>query len=249
MGSLAWSLARRRTSVWGIAAILAAILTGLTVYSYLSWMRAQIPVAGKLVALVVAARDIAAGEVLSADNLTIAQHPERYLPPSAIRSLADVDGKVSAIPIYKGEAVTSRKLGTKGGLSAVVPAGMRAYSLRIDSGTGLAFLPRPGDRVDVIVTFGREVLGEATSITVLRASEVASIGEAATVGSDNVAPRLGLDASSGIGIGVTLFVTPEEAERLAMAESLGRITLVLAPHDSEGEAAPAPITPQDLGNS
>lgn len=242
----ALALTRRRTSIWGALAVIAALATGLAVYSYLSWLRSQIPLSGRLVPIVVAARDIEPGTVIDPSMITIARHPERYLPSGALSDEKKAIGSVVRIPIFEGEAVTSRKLGRTGGLSSVVPPGSRAYSLIIPSGAGLGFLPKPGDRVDVIATFPREVLGEATSVTVLRAKEVAAVSMS-NGGSSSVAGKLGIEGAAQTGASITLFVTPSEAEKLAMAESLGRITLVLAPLGAENEPAPPPVRPGDLG--
>lgn len=246
-------LARRRTSAWSFVAIAAAVLTALSVYSYLSYLRAQVPVAGRLVSVVVAAQDLEPGTLLTDASLEITQQPSRYLVPGTILSLSRALGKVVSTPVFKGEPLTVRKIAAKGGLSSVVPKGMRAYSLSVTSGSALNFIPKAGDKVDVIVTLPREVLGEASSITVLNDKSVASVGTIRAPGSGKVAAQLGQLGQLGLspgaqsGLGITLFVTPEEAERLAMAESLGRITVVLAPDRPEGGPRPGPITPKDLG--
>lgn len=248
MSTLALSLGRRRASLWGILAVLAALATGVAVYSYLSYLRAQVPVAGLLVPMVVAAGDLEPGHVLVSEDLDVVRHPERYLPAGALRTTQLALGRTITVPIYEGEAVTTRKLGDTGGISSIVPPGLRGYSLRIDGGAAPTFLPRPGDLVDVIVTFPREVLGEATSLTVLRGKQVASVGSSSTTSEGEVAERLGLQDTGleSTGFALTLFVTPDEAERLAMAESLGRITIVLAPNAPDESSNPAPIRPQDL---
>lgn len=243
----ALALTRRRTSVWGAVAVLAALATALAVYSYLSWLRAQVPVSGRLVAMVVAAQDLEPGTVLDASMVTVTQHPSRYLPAGAITDAKKVFGQAVAVTIFEGEPITARKIGKKGGFSSIVPAGTRAYSLAINSGSGLGFLPKSGDRVDVIATFPREVLGEPTSITILRGKEVASVSLGGRE-SGKVAKQLGVETASQSAFSITLFVTPTEAERLAMAESLGRITLVLAPVGADTDPAPAPVRPGDLGS-
>ncbi len=250
MSTLALSLGRRRASLWGVLAVIAAVATAVAVYSYLSYLRAQIPVTGALVPLVVAANDLAPGHVVDSADLSVVSHPEKYLPPDSLRSSRLALGKTVTVPIYKGEAITANKLGTQGGISSVVPAGLRAYSLRIDSGAAPAFFPEPGDVVDVIVTFPKEVLGEPTSITVLRGKQIAAVGSAGSRSSGEVAEKLGLEGAGidSSGFALTLFVSPEEAERLAMAESLGRITIVLAPVSEDQGDPPAPIRPQDLAS-
>ncbi|MCA1840798.1 MAG: Flp pilus assembly protein CpaB [Actinomycetota bacterium] len=241
-------LPRRRASIRGIVVVAAAVATGFAVYSYLSWLRAQVPVAGHLVSVVVAARDVEAGVSITPEMLRIARMPDRYLPAAVLRDPARAIGRTTSSPLFEGETVTIRRLSADGGLSASVPKGMRAYSLSISSGSSLGFSPKPGDRVDVIVTYLREVLGEAQAITVLRNAQVLASGGKvrSSFASGKVTDRLGLDGSSGPGSAITLLVSPQDSERLAMAEALGRITVVLAPSKPDGQSPPAPISPKDV---
>lgn len=237
-------LTRRKASLRSIFAVLFAVAASLAVYSYLSWMKSQIPISGKLVSMVVAARDLQAGETIEASMLEVVDHPSRYLPRGAMQGIDRVIGKVLSVPVFRGESLTSPKLGSKGGLSSVVPAGTRAYFLTLSNN---AITPRPGDRVDVLATLPREVLGEPTTITVLRGKEVASMARGEASASDKVAGNLGLETAEGVKLGITLFVTPVEAEKLAMAEALGKITLVFAPSKVDQSAPPKPVRPADLG--
>lgn len=242
------AIPRRKSSLWSALAVLAAAATGLAVYSYLSYVRSQVPIAGKLVPLVVAADDLGPGTAIEEGMIRVADHPEKYLPEGAISRPALVIGRALTVPVFKSEPITSRKLGTKGGISSIVPAGMRAYSLPVSSGLGV--IPKPGDRVDVIVTLPREVLGESTTIIALRGREVASAGVSENSAFGKVGEQLGIDENAGgkAGLSVTLFVAPEEAQQLAMAESLGRITVVLAPANADAEGKRPPVRPGDLGS-
>lgn len=244
------ALTRKRTSLWSVLAVVAAVATGLAVFSYLSWLRGQIPVAGKLVPTVVAAADLEPGTVLTGAMLDVVDQPSKYLPPGTLRASSSAIGKVLGVPVFSGEVITSKKIGKKGGASSVVPAGMRAYSLSIGSVSGLSLIPRPGDRIDVLATFPPEVLGQATTVTILRSKEVASVGESAAndSGGGRVATQLGITSSQEKRVAITLFVTPQEAERLAMAEALGKITLTLAPSKVEDAPPPAPVTAKDLAS-
>ncbi|HVE76867.1 MAG TPA: Flp pilus assembly protein CpaB [Actinomycetota bacterium] len=253
MSSLA--LSKRRTSLFGLVAIAAAVVTGLGIYSYLSWLRAQIPIAGKLVPIVVAAQDIAPGTVLEASMLDVSEHPEKYLPAGALGSSSEAVGKVTSVPLFAGEAVVAKKLGSQGGFSSTVPPGTRAFSLIVPFGAGLEAPPTPGDRVDVIVTLGQDVIGSPRTTTVLRHKEVAAVGRvpppAVSQGSDadggEASDRLSFDRLGGRdGIALTIFVTPDEAQRLAMAQTLGRVTVVLGPAAAPEEAAPPSVSVEDL---
>lgn len=218
-------LNRRRTSRWSLLAMLAAVVTALAVYSYLSYLRAQIPLSGRMVPMVVAGIDIDSGVVVTAAMLEIESFPERYLPDDALSSSKAAVGRVAAVPILEGEPVTSRRLGSDGGSSSVVPDGMRAYSLSPATLDGLALAPKAGDRVDVLATFAREG-GNAETVTVIKAAKVASVGGSKGSGS-GVASQLGVGNGKG---GITLLLTPEQAEALAQSEALGKIALVLAPN-------------------
>ncbi|MDQ4148401.1 MAG: Flp pilus assembly protein CpaB [Actinomycetota bacterium] len=237
-------LNRSRASMWTSLALVAAAATGLSVYIYLSSLRAQVPIAGKLVPIVVATTDIEAGTVLSAPMLGLVDHPSRYLPEGALTSPKAAAGRVAAAPILRGEPVTSRKIGKTTGASSVVPPGMRAYSLGAHSGVTIAMIPKPGDRVDVMATFPAEVLGEPTTATILSSARVASVNEGKKPAGP-VASQLG-SPEAGAKWSITLFVTPEEAERLAMAESLGRIAVVLAPLGDDMTPLPHPVTPANV---
>lgn len=216
-------LSRERASRWSVLAVLAAVTTALAVYSYLSWLRAQIPVAGPLVPMVVAARDIDSGTVLTPGMLKIVKQPGNYLPARVLQDTGDAVGQVAAVPILTGDPVTSRKVGRTGG--AAVPPGMRAYLLSSQSLTGPGLEPRRGDRVDVLATLPAPG-GDATTVTILRSARVTSVaGAAASPG--KVASQLGVGSSSRRG--VALLVTPDQAETLARSEALGKITLVLVP--------------------
>lgn len=206
--------------------MLAAVVTALAVYSYLSYLRAQIPLAGRMVPMVVAAADIDSGVVITAAMLDLQDHPERYLPDKVLLNSEAALGRVATVPILSGEPVTSRKLGRTGGSSSVVPDGMRAYSLSPQTLEGLALAPKSGDRVDVLATFAREG-GNAETVTIIKAAKVASVGGEKS-GESGVASQLGVGGSSRSGI--TLLLTPEQAEALAQSEALGKIALVLAPN-------------------
>lgn len=232
----ALALAHRRGSIRRGLSLVAALATGLAVYSYVSWLRSQVPVAGRMVPLIVAAVDLQPGDVITSGMVRLVSHPERYLPPGALRSQAGAVGRVAAVPIYAGEPITARRVGRPG---RAIPPGSRAYTFV----AALGFAPKAGDRVDVIGTFPRDVLGDAASMTVLRQKEVIAVRRAS--GASGKLFGAGEQTSSGLGI--TLLVNPEEAERLALAEALGRITVVLAPQRPDTEPEPAPVRAGDLG--
>jgi pilus assembly protein CpaB len=226
----------RRTTVWAGLALLGAACTVVSLQRYIGWLRAQIP-AGGLVEVAVAARDIEAGQVIEAGMVRTAGLPARAVPRGALRSADAAVGNAAMTPLDEGQALTARTIG-RGGPSALVPKGMRAFDLLADAG-GLA--PRQGDRVDVIATFPGDVTTPPTATTVLRwravAGFMAASDASATMG---FGPALGdVEGSSPPGR-ITLLVTPEEAERLAMAETYGHLRVVLGPADPDAGSATGP---------
>jgi pilus assembly protein CpaB len=216
----------RRTAMWSAVAVAGAVCTFVSFHRYVGWLRSQIP-AGGLVTVVTAASDIEAGETIGRDVLRIARVPAGTVPIGAIRSVSQAAGSVASVFVEEGQTLTARTIG-RGGASSLVPRGMLVYDLPADFGAGSGLVPRQGDRVDVIAAFPSGAGGEATAETVLRRALVAGF-TAAGGGADSMsaAPELA-DAGSASGGRITLLVTPEEAEDLAMAESLGRVRVVLA---------------------
>ena len=216
----------RRTALWTAVAVAAAACTFVSFHRYVGWLRSQIPPGG-LVSVVVAASDIEAGQAIGRDLLRTVRVPAGAAPKGAVRSVGEALGSTAAVFVEEGQTLTARTIG-QDGASALVPHGMLAYDLPADFGPGSGLVPRQGDRVDVIAAFPSAAGSEGTAETVLRWRMVAGFtagGDQA--GSMSAAPDLG-GAGSGSGGRITLLVTSEEAEHLAMAESLGRIRVVLA---------------------
>jgi len=151
-------------------------------------------------------------------------------------ALKDYTGAISRAPILAGEPITDNKLikpGSGGVLAAILPPGMRAISTKITEYTAAGKLILPNDHVDVILirrlrnSGGGE--GHASEI-LFRNVRVLAIGQ-------QIEAREGKKGSEGNV--ATLELTPEQAEQLALANSVGEITLALrsvadiadVPHD------------------
>jgi pilus assembly protein CpaB len=132
-------------------------------------------------------------------------------------------GSVARAPILKDEPITAAKLvkpGDGGVLAAILPAGMRAISTRIKEETAVGKLILPNDHVDVILIQRRRAKGgeEFVSDTLFRNVRVLAIGQliAAAEG------KKGADGATA-----TLELTPRQTELLALANSMGEISLAL----------------------
>lgn len=209
--------------------ILVPALVGLVAVSATyAYLQRVAPPAGEEVRVVAAARAIPAGTALTASDLVLREVPPSLAGPETLTDLAQAEGKVTTVPLVPGELVLRSKLvypGTSPGLGGYLPPGYRAITLAADEVKAVAWLLRPGDRVDVIATFPREVAGADKSRLLLEDIQVVAVGR-----STEAAPGKG---PGGEIRSVTLAVTPEQAVALALAEETGRVRLALRPLTGE----------------
>lgn len=230
-------MAQKRYSFILVAALLVAATATFVVYRALEAARAENRVVTE--PLVVANEQIPEGASLTREALRVEQWPAGTLPESAYFSLDSAVGRVARVPIFEGEPIVSGRLappGTDPGLQVKITPGQRAMAVRIDDVAGLSGLIQPNSRVDVLVTM-RPSQAEPNQVAKLFMSNmrVLAVGTVVTSGPDNRT----INATTA-----TLEVTPEEAERLALASREGTIQLVLRgfgdPDDIETKGARSP---------
>lgn len=210
-------------STRGLFMLLIAILAGGAAVAFASrWMQAQAKSGGSIV---VAAVDVQLGSKLTPEMLRMVEWPTSSVPPGAFIDLAALDGRVVKSSVTRGEPVIEGKLapaGTKGGLSAVVADGKRAMTVRVNDVIGVAGFALPGNHVDIMVNTQDEgsrrgEQDKAISKIVLERILVLAVAQEAN--RDETKPKV-VNA-------VTLEVTPEQAEHLDLARSVGTLSLVL----------------------
>ena len=207
--------------------LLLAGVFGIT--ASLAWVKSQsrpAPSAEKPVMALVAKHDIAPATRLSADQVQPSPWSRASLPKGAFTSLAELEGRVAAYPLVEGELVLEKKLAPKGtlpGLTALLPASKRAMTVKVDEASGVAGFVAPDNRVDVLVTIDKgEYNRNPISRMLLQNLRVLGTGQ-------KIESRPG-DKPQVVPT-VTLEVSPEEGERLALASQEGRISLVLRGQD------------------
>jgi pilus assembly protein CpaB len=197
------------------------------------------------VRMLVAARPLSIGTLLKDDDLREMEVPGDTVPDGAFvggqESQAELRGALLRrfvdpnSPIIRTDVLRPRD---RGFLAAVLRPGTRAISIGVDVVTGASGLIWPGDEVDLILTQnlntgeqgrespGRRVVGE----TILSAVRVIAV--------DQQISHSGTDTTAGrvVARTVTLEVTPEQAERVAVAMQLGRISLVVRSIEGVPEA-------------
>jgi pilus assembly protein CpaB len=172
--------------------------------------------AGKQV--LVAADDIQVGTKLAATDVTTITIPPAAVPPGAFSVPAKVIGRGAILPISKGEFILPSKLAAVNagaGLPSMIPPGMRAVSVRVNDVVSVAGFVQPGTRVDVMAT-GNQGGGIQTN-TVLENVLVLAVGKSLDRAS----------AEAQVAPVITLLVSPDDAQRLALVSQEGRIQLSL----------------------
>jgi pilus assembly protein CpaB len=185
--------------------------------------------------VVAAALDLNLGSELKAEDLKVVSFPAGVAPEGTFAKVEDIVGRGLIVPIVKNEPILAAKLASKeagSGLPPVIPEGMRAVSVRVNEVVGVAGYVLPGTRVDVVATASPTASSvDTTSKVVLANVQVLTAGT-----------RLEQDKEDGKPMQVTvvtLLVTPEQSERLALASTEGKIQLALRNPLDQG----APQTP------
>lgn len=177
---------------------------------------------------VVASQPIAFGEKLSAEKLKIVRWPSDGLPQGSFQRVGDAigDGAVALRPIQPNELITTAALsGREGRLSAskLLNPNMRAVAVPLTEAGGVAGFIVPGDRVDVYLTRTPED-GLPYTDQVIQGVRVLAVGQDANVGKDK--PEVVRSA--------TIEVTPAQAQKIALAQTVGSLSLSLRNIQDEG---------------
>lgn len=188
------------------------------------WVSLQ--AAGTSNRVAVAVADTPMGQPLNAQLIKLVEWPEESTPQGAFSDLAALDGRVTKATLMRGEPVLESRLapvGAVGGLSAVISTGKRAITVKVNEVVGVAGFALPGNYVDIIVSTQEEGGGGSNrsdrQISKIVLERILVLAVAQEHSRDEAKPKV-VNA-------VTLEVTPEEAEKLDLARSVGSLSLVL----------------------
>ena len=189
---------------------------------------AQGPVAAG-VPVVIATKDIKYGDKLEPGMLTLASVPANVAPQGAFTTVQQVlstdhgGAPVALVPIAAHEAILPAKLsgpGARPSVAAEVADGMRAYTIKVSDVSGVGGHALPGDRVDVVLMRDLTPTGQNrtyVSDVILQDVRVLAVDLNADLTSDKPAePK-----------NATLEVSVEDAQKLAIASTLGTLSLAL----------------------
>lgn len=210
--------------------IVAVFFGGVAAYMASGWLKAKSLNANQVALqkvqvtpVVVATKDIPPGNVLDNTVLKVTDWPKDNQIAGTSEDIEKLKGRVLRYPLVAGEVVLESKLapkGTPGGLAGIIQNDKRAVTVKVDEASGVAGFVNPGDRVDVVLTLEKnEFKNDPVSQVVLQ--NILVLGR----GQDIDQPKG--DEKPKIVPTVTLEVSPEEGERLALAAKEGQITLAL----------------------
>ena len=211
---------RRRLLVIVLCASLIGLLASFLVYRVVSQVvRAK---DGQSESIVVAAANIGLAESITRQHVKLVPWPKASVPPGAIRSLEDAEGRVVRGSIVAGEPLMEGKLapqlaGRGGIMPMLIPEGQRGVTITLDTAMRESGFVMPNSRVDVLVSMPKGP-GSNEKIAKVILQDVTVLAAGQTVEMKDNKPVTNTT--------VTLALTPQQVERLAVAQSDGKLMLV-----------------------
>jgi pilus assembly protein CpaB len=219
----------RRSMMFMMLAGVAALVAALVVYSALKKREREVQEAmAQSVNIVVAAHDLHIGSRLDPTAIRLARWSRDSVPPGAFTDTMAVVGKFVKTPFVENEPIVGDRLftgaKTAGVMPLLIPGGMRAMSVPVDEVSDIAGFVLPGSDVDILVALqDTSTGGQSFSKIVLQNVEVLAVAQEIEENKDE--PKV-------VKV-VTVLVTPEEAERLALASREGTLRLALRNYEDK----------------
>jgi pilus assembly protein CpaB len=215
-------MARMRVFLVLALAVVAGSVFAFATYNYVQNMPPKV-VTIETEPVMVAATDLDLGAEITAENVRTINWPKNSQPAFAFHAAKDVVGRGIIMPMIQNEPFLPMKLAGKDGgtgLTPAIPPGLRAVSVKVNEVIGVAGYVLPGTHVDVVATVSpTQNQADMTSKVILTNVEVLAAG--------TKIERL-TDKDKPIPVTVvTMLVDPEQAEKLTLASTEGKIQLAL----------------------
>jgi len=225
----------KRTVVVAVA-VAVGVLASVLSYVFLNGAQQRAYHNAKLVPAYVITkpipRTLTGAQAVSGGYIAQKKVPAEFRPTGAVTNLASLQNKEAEAPFSVGQVVVSSMFvsptAAASTFSQVIPAGDVAISISVDQPHGVAGLPVPGDKVDLLIN------NNNTESSLLQNVPILAIGQQTTANTNTSAHSAtetstsGNTSSSGL---ITFAVTPADAARIALAEqqALGIYMLLTPP--------------------
>ena len=211
---------QRRFLLILVCASLLGLLASALVYRVVSQMASA--GSGQYEQIVVAAANMSLAEMVTGQHVKLVPWPKASVPEGAIRSVQEAEGRAVRSSILAGEPLIEGKLAPglagKGGIMPMlVPEGQRGVTIKLDEAVRDSGFLLPNSRVDVLVSMPKTP-GSLEKIAKVILQDVTVLAAGQTVELRDNKPVTNTT--------VTLALTPEQTERLAVAQAEGKLMLV-----------------------
>jgi pilus assembly protein CpaB len=207
--------------IFGALAVAIAAIASYLLYNYLKSEEERVSEAVATVPVVSATTEIPVGSTIDITQIRTVNWPQSNVPQGALSSTDQASGRVAIQTFMPGDPIIEAKLVPKEGgfniLTYKIPEGHRAMTVSVDQVAGVAGFINPGNIVDVILTASTPGATQSISKIVLQNVPILAIGQI-------VEQKEGKPAAVPT---VTMDVSPDDAEKLAVASTQGRLQLVL----------------------
>src|SRR4051812_38490447 len=226
---------QRRLLVIGFVAIVFA--AGMTFIAYRTLVGKVSGMKQPSRVVVVATKDLGVGTMVADGDVTRMEVPIAAIPSGALTDPNKVIGRGVVAAMSRNELIQDSKLAAEragAGLPAMIPKNMRAVSVQVNDVISVAGFVVPGTRVDVLLTGTPSKVGnnDVMTTTVLENVEVLAAGQKIEPNGDGKPEKVPV---------ITLLVSPEDAQRLTLANSEGKIQLTLRNPLDGHQDSPDPV--------
>jgi len=177
--------------------------------------------------VLVTSKDIDIGDKLNAENVRMEKFPVDRVPEGALSDIEEVEGQYAGARFYAGEFVVAKRLMAEA--QTPVPDGSRVFPIRV-SRDYVSNLVKPGDRVDISLFISQSGRGGSGKMvkTILTNVRIYSVNDKLNRGGEE-------DGNVAAVKSITVLVTHEQAERLSLAQEVGKLSLLLRSHSDTTE--------------
>ncbi len=232
---------RYKSVIFILLTVMIALATSLLTYKWLKERSSTNPQAGT-VNIAVAVADLGWGTVIKPEMVKMVPFLKASLVSGFFTDPGLIQGRVVITPIKADEPVFESRLAPsdikRGGVAAVISENRRAMAVKVDRVKGVSGFIHPGNRVDVVATFRPSYASMPVTLTIIENVPVLATGTETQIKGKEEKPQE-VDV-------ITLEVSPEEAEVLALASAEGKLQLSLRNFTDTKNLAPRGASVQSL---